>query len=249
VLSYYRDKQKTPAGEIELNAISHIELSSTEDAPENAFDLVALDGRRFTMAASTTIDMYKWVLAIVDEMMGGALDIPKSSGGGGRENSGKWEEEEEVEVESNSSTELGVGNDDVYQDFPESEEEEEEGNFISDEERRAFDGIDKEEVCGYLFKQGHFNKNWKKRWFVIEGVDADGVILSYYTTANMADEAPENPKGRILVIHVSVWEGRDFGLHLSTQTEKDYFVCADSLEEMEYWLDSFKSHIYKMEEV
>ncbi|KAK2946509.1 putative PH domain containing protein [Blattamonas nauphoetae] len=89
-------------------------------------------------------------------------------------------------------------------------------------------------VEGWLTKQGHFRKNWKRRWFTLQGN-----TLHY-------SEKPNSPKelGTISLKGTSIKSGESVGgspftFHLfqpNNPSAKEFYLRADDVNQMNAWV-------------
>uniref|UniRef100_A0A7S4ETV2 non-specific serine/threonine protein kinase n=1 Tax=Chrysotila carterae TaxID=13221 RepID=A0A7S4ETV2_CHRCT len=96
---------------------------------------------------------------------------------------------------------------------------------------------------GWLVKQGHIFRTWKKRWFVL-----DGPLLKYYKSAGIGDaQAPvlQELKGCVTLNQCEVTplapsevDGRPFGFKLSPISKKIFFICAPDEEARQSWMSA-----------
>ena len=95
-------------------------------------------------------------------------------------------------------------------------------------EKSGFSEIVKE---GYLTKQGHLVKNWKKRWFVLKIGQ-----LQYFKSIQKLKE----PAGTIILTNGSVAKTFTKGCFVlyDAKNDKKYFITAPSEEEMVEWMDA-----------
>ncbi|KAJ4455748.1 putative dual adapter for phosphotyrosine and 3-phosphotyrosine and 3-phosphoinositide [Paratrimastix pyriformis] len=92
---------------------------------------------------------------------------------------------------------------------------------------------------GYLTKQGHIRKNWKKRWFVLRDK-----TLSYYAKKNDA-----KPAGQINIAGSEIKSGeeatgKNYCFHITfpgSNKEKEYFICAENGLEMNGWVTAINA--------
>lgn len=88
--------------------------------------------------------------------------------------------------------------------------------------------------AGYLTKQGHKRKSWKKRYFVLRRNS-----LSYY-----ADYDAANTSGKaiaqIVVEDVQNWDGEPFGFMFMTSEQVAYYVYADNDRERRKWMTALR---------
>merc|ERR1711991_345162 len=86
---------------------------------------------------------------------------------------------------------------------------------------------------GMLRKKGHFVKNWKERWFVIQGDK-----LFYFK--NKSDPKPQGClvlKGTYVTPTKKV--NRPFAFEVSdTRSDKVFFIHASTKSEMEAWIEA-----------
>ncbi|KAF0690328.1 Aste57867_18259 [Aphanomyces stellatus] len=86
---------------------------------------------------------------------------------------------------------------------------------------------------GYLTKQGHKRKSWKRRYFVLRGH-----LLSYYKDYESANKQCLAEVG---VEDVQVWDGESFGFMFITSEQVPYYVYAESDRERQKWLVALKA--------
>lgn len=87
--------------------------------------------------------------------------------------------------------------------------------------------------AGYLTKQGHKRKSWKKRYFILRGN-----TISYYSDYDMANNAKGKPLAEVLVEDVQKWEGEPFGFMFITNEQVPYYVYADNDRERTKWMNA-----------
>lgn len=87
--------------------------------------------------------------------------------------------------------------------------------------------------AGYLTKQGHKRKSWKKRYFILRGN-----TISYYSDYDMANNAKGKPLAEVLVEDVQKWEGEPFGFMFMTNEQVPYYVYADNDRERSKWMNA-----------
>jgi hypothetical protein len=88
---------------------------------------------------------------------------------------------------------------------------------------------------GWLMKQGHVVKNWKKRHFVLD----DGILIYY------EEERYVNEKGRLRVCdyHVTYSSGAsDFNMIANSPTEKSYALKATDWDDSIAWRKALVAH-------
>jgi hypothetical protein len=99
---------------------------------------------------------------------------------------------------------------------------------------------------GFLYKKGRgesnslFSKrNWKQRWFILEGGFA-----TYYETFDKKTNIPANEKGVVPVVGCTVevveHDKRSFVFALKHQSRKPVFLSAESDSLMEIWIGAFR---------
>ena len=100
-------------------------------------------------------------------------------------------------------------------------------------EKTGFSEIIKE---GYLTKQGHVVKNWKKRWFVLRVGE-----LQYFKSIQKLKE----PTGTIILQNGSIAKTFTKGCFVlyDSRNDKKYFILASSEEEMTEWMDAISFSI------
>eukprot|EP00792_Barthelona_sp_PAP020_P005152 TRINITY_DN2526_c0_g1_i1.p1 TRINITY_DN2526_c0_g1~~TRINITY_DN2526_c0_g1_i1.p1 ORF type:complete len:207 (+),score=44.79 TRINITY_DN2526_c0_g1_i1:33-623(+) len=99
---------------------------------------------------------------------------------------------------------------------------------------------------GYMTKQGHFIRNWKKRYFVLRDS-----ILRYFS-----HPSEKKPRGTIVlgceseVYECDIHLKGELGLSADTNCivltapgQKTYYMYTDTREELESWVDSLRKAI------
>ncbi|OWZ23580.1 AGC/RSK/RSKP90 protein kinase [Phytophthora megakarya] len=87
--------------------------------------------------------------------------------------------------------------------------------------------------AGYLTKQGHKRKSWKKRYFILRGN-----AISYYSDYDMANNTKGKPLAEVLVEDVQKWDGEPFGFMFMTSEQVPYYVYADNDRERTKWMNA-----------
>jgi hypothetical protein len=92
--------------------------------------------------------------------------------------------------------------------------------------------------CGWLTKQGHFRKTWKKRWFVLEWPE-----LKYY-----ASEGDSSPKGVVRCDEVTLSDslsmartGRENCFGIFHRSRDPFFLQAESKADMMGWVNAIRN--------
>ena len=104
-------------------------------------------------------------------------------------------------------------------------------------------------MTGWLQKQGHFVRNWKKRFFVLEMGR-----LQYFEKRSPKEGPPYgvNSKGCILMKHIELQEPDVDERHsedankiylMDTETGKDLLVAANDYNESQMWKEALQAHI------
>mmetsp|Transcript_7366 Transcript_7366/g.12380 ORF Transcript_7366/g.12380 Transcript_7366/m.12380 type:complete len:522 (+) Transcript_7366:80-1645(+) len=101
---------------------------------------------------------------------------------------------------------------------------------------------------GWLVKQGHIFRTWKKRWFVLEGP-----LLKYFKTGtdgpNNSSEPPtlSEMKGCITLLNCTVKsvsdseaDGRPFAFEISPMSKKIFLICAPDEAARTAWVEAIK---------
>ncbi|KAI9918337.1 hypothetical protein PsorP6_011536 [Peronosclerospora sorghi] len=87
--------------------------------------------------------------------------------------------------------------------------------------------------AGYLTKQGHKRKSWKKRYFILRGN-----LISYYSDYDMANNSKGKPLAEVVVEDVQRWDGEPFGFMFMTNEQVPYYVYADNDRERNKWMNA-----------
>ncbi|KDO28962.1 AGC protein kinase [Saprolegnia parasitica CBS 223.65] len=82
--------------------------------------------------------------------------------------------------------------------------------------------------AGYLTKQGHRRKSWKRRYFVLRGG-----TLAYYADY---DSMNKQSLAEVGVEDVALWDGEQFGFQFITTEQVPYYVFAESDRERQKWM-------------
>jgi len=96
-------------------------------------------------------------------------------------------------------------------------------------------------MCGYLHKKGHLVKNWKTRWFRI-----DGDRMVYFKQSNEAWYRGEFELRNGTATEIPMTEGRAhcFKIHAYKGKEKwqgkEFILAAPSEEERQLWVDAVR---------
>lgn len=89
--------------------------------------------------------------------------------------------------------------------------------------------------AGYLTKQGHKRKSWKKRYFILRGM-----TISYYSDYDMANHAKGKALAEVTVEDVQKWDGEPFGFMFMTSEQVPYYVYADNDRERNKWMSALR---------
>ncbi|RHY34561.1 hypothetical protein DYB32_000852 [Aphanomyces invadans] len=89
--------------------------------------------------------------------------------------------------------------------------------------------------AGWLTKQGHKRKSWKKRYFVLRGT-----TLAYYTDFDASNMRHSRPLGEVTVREVSTWDGEPGGFMFVTNDNVPYYVFADNERDQAKWLTALR---------
>lgn len=89
--------------------------------------------------------------------------------------------------------------------------------------------------AGYLTKQGHKRKSWKKRYFILRGN-----IISYYQDYDLANNAKGKALAEVQVEDVQKWDGEAFGFMFMTTEQVPYYVYADNERERKKWMSALR---------
>ena len=105
---------------------------------------------------------------------------------------------------------------------------------------------------GWLVKQGHVFRTWKKRWFVLEDQ-----LLKYYKVAEPKDDAGSSDaapvlqelKGCISIQHCELAvaaadqaDGRQFCFRLTPISRKIYLIMAPDEESRDAWMSAIAAN-------
>ncbi|RHY30329.1 hypothetical protein DYB32_004401 [Aphanomyces invadans] len=117
-------------------------------------------------------------------------------------------------------------------------------------QRRFVDDTQLDRKSGWLYKQGHILKNWKRRFFVL-----DGSVLRYFSEdvdATVPKSTTHKLKGEVLLFHKDTTvhyvdihlSGRDFTFAIDTSGgEFSLMLQASSLDEREDWIYAIEDAI------
>lgn len=97
--------------------------------------------------------------------------------------------------------------------------------------------------AGYLTKQGHKRKSWKKRYFILRGN-----LISYYSDYDIANSAKGKPLAEVTVEDVQKWDGEPFGFMFMTSEQVPYYVYADNDRERNKWMNALRKLTAVVEE-
>lgn len=89
--------------------------------------------------------------------------------------------------------------------------------------------------AGYLTKQGHKRKSWKKRYFILRGN-----LIAYYPDYDLANSAKGKPLAEVTVEDVQKWDGEPFGFMFMTSEQVPYYVYADNDRERNKWMNALR---------
>lgn len=89
--------------------------------------------------------------------------------------------------------------------------------------------------AGYLTKQGHKRKSWKKRYFILRGN-----LIAYYPDYDIANSAKGKPLAEVAVEDVQKWDGEPFGFMFMTSEQVPYYVYADNDRERNKWMNALR---------
>lgn len=89
--------------------------------------------------------------------------------------------------------------------------------------------------AGYLTKQGHKRKSWKKRYFILRGTS-----ISYFADFEMANSAKGKALAEVTVEDVQRWDGEPFGFMFMTSEQVPYYVYADNDRERNKWMNALR---------
>lgn len=96
---------------------------------------------------------------------------------------------------------------------------------------------------GYIKKQGHVVRNWKRRYFVLR----DGV-LAYYESPDPFPPYGKKKKGEIVLKGYKVTSSTSINLYVycddaaSTGEDKDMHLETENSSERDRWLSALKEH-------
>lgn len=93
------------------------------------------------------------------------------------------------------------------------------------------------QISGNLTKKGHFVKNWKTRWFILQ----DGFLFYFKDKSSTAPIAAVNCMGGSVKECVAPERPFCFELH-STVERKTFLIAANTQEEMNRWVEALSDH-------
>lgn len=117
--------------------------------------------------------------------------------------------------------------------------------FIVSEEKETFKRFDDEDKCGYLTKEGHIVKNWKKRWFVLKGVD-----LYYFENKSAVKLKGLINLTDVVIMSATIKGISDFGISIipskAGSDSKEYLLYAETKKSADSWIKilSYKAKMY-----
>jgi len=109
------------------------------------------------------------------------------------------------------------------------------------EERSAKERAEKEHheklrtMAGFLAKKGHLVKNWKTRWFKIEGAK-----ILYYKQSNETQHKGEFELKNGGVVELPNTDGREHCFKISSHGGKEFIVSAPNNEEKQQWIEAIR---------
>jgi ribosomal protein S27AE len=89
--------------------------------------------------------------------------------------------------------------------------------------------------AGYLTKQGHKRKSWKKRYFILRGN-----MMTYYPDYDSANSIRGKALAEVRVEDVQKWDGEPFGFMFMTSEQVPYYVYADNDRERSKWMAALR---------
>ncbi|KAK2949474.1 hypothetical protein BLNAU_15562 [Blattamonas nauphoetae] len=91
---------------------------------------------------------------------------------------------------------------------------------------------------GWLTKQGHVRKNWKRRYFKIQGN-----TIYYYPKQDATKEAGTIPLSGCSVTTADTETGKPFSFHIfypGNPSAKEFYICADNALDMTGWINGIE---------
>ncbi|EQC29513.1 AGC protein kinase [Saprolegnia diclina VS20] len=92
--------------------------------------------------------------------------------------------------------------------------------------------------AGWLTKQGHKRKSWKKRYFVLRGT-----VLSYFADFEAANTRLGKALSEVSVKDVAPWDGEVCGFMFVTLENVPYYVFADNERDQAKWMTALKKAV------
>lgn len=104
-------------------------------------------------------------------------------------------------------------------------------------------------MSGWLIKRGHLLKNWKKRWFVL-----DGPLLKYYRVSGDKEQPAADPamlelKGCIALVRAKCRtiasddaDGKPFAFRILPASKKLFVICAADEEGRCRWVNAIRAN-------
>ncbi|OQR84502.1 RAC family serine/threonine-protein kinase [Achlya hypogyna] len=89
--------------------------------------------------------------------------------------------------------------------------------------------------AGWLTKQGHKRKSWKKRYFVLRGD-----TVSYFSDFEAANTRMGKSLSDVTVKDVALWDGETCGFMFTTVDNVPYYVFADNERDQAKWVAALK---------
>ncbi|KAH7819906.1 putative sesquipedalian [Monocercomonoides exilis] len=111
-------------------------------------------------------------------------------------------------------------------------------NFVSElhvEEETTPKGPPKP-MEGWLIKQGHVVKNWKKRWFSLRGSS-----LFYFEKPTSLKENGEIPLKGCQVENAREMPDKPFCFHIfypQAPGQREFYICSENADQMKAWMEA-----------
>ena len=91
---------------------------------------------------------------------------------------------------------------------------------------------------GWLNKQGHLRKNWKRRYFVLSQTQQKDQSLKRLEYYSGEETIPPNRLGKCDVLSAQAWAGKEHGIIVRTLGAKTFYLCANDAANQQAFLEA-----------